>query len=184
MVLLIMGLIGLLVYGPIFNLIRKGKIKDGQDLLEQVADQFKGQVAVSGRLPDPDPGGVLPAGMAQADPWGRPVLYWLAPELAGAGRISRFTGSSLAVRVYRNVGSGGPFPAADAALVGEAGNLALVLVSTGPDLRQQVTVTRTGGQTVINVLQGGGNLQDVSGTVFDDLVQSVSLGELKALIAQ
>lgn len=180
-VLVIMGLLGLLVYGPVFDLVRKEKLRDGAEMLEKVADRLRGQAAVYGSLPDPGPGGTVPAGVGQPDPWSRPVLYWLAPELSGAVRIRGVPGASLGLRTYRTVGSGGPFPAADAELLGQVENLAAVLVSTGPNHTQQVTVSGSGGQTVINVLRGGGPMQDGSGANFDDLVLSISLGELKTL---
>jgi prepilin-type N-terminal cleavage/methylation domain-containing protein len=183
LVLVIMGLIGFFVFGPVMNLIGKEKLRDGQDALQKVADRLTGRVAGYYRLPDPDPGGVAPAGYGQPDPWGRPVLYWLAPQLAGGGRISSVGGTTLVLRTYRTVGSGGPFPAADAQLLSEVGNLAFILASTGPDLAQEITVTTAEGKTMINVLRGG-PMSDGSGREFDDLVRAVSLGELKALVAK
>ncbi|MEW5726112.1 MAG: prepilin-type N-terminal cleavage/methylation domain-containing protein [Thermodesulfobacteriota bacterium] len=182
-VLVVMGIIAFLVYGPVFDLVRKERVRDGAALLEKVAEKLSGQAAGTGRLPDPE-GGLLPAGFAATDPWGQPVRYWLAPELAGGARLTGVPGSSLAVRTYRTVGSGGAFPAADAELVSEAGNLAFVLASTGPDLRQQMTVTSAGGQTVINVLKGGGSMQDGSGADYDDLMIFFPLGQFKALLIQ
>lgn len=183
LVLAIMGIVGLLLYSPIFDYMRKEKTRDGETVAEQAQSQLKGSAIARGFLPDPRPGDLLPASLASnKDPWGQDLRYWLAPELQGGGRIKPTDVTTLRLAIYAGVGSGGPFPAADAPLERTLPNLAFAVASLGPNQQQQITVSTAGGITTINVLKTGGPLNDGSGIPYDDIVRFMTVRELQVAI--
>jgi prepilin-type N-terminal cleavage/methylation domain-containing protein len=189
-VLVIMGLVGWLFYGSIFGLAGKEKLNQADRDLRTVQSTLQGLAVANRGLPDPrSPGsvaaypdaGLLPANVTpQRDPWGQDILYFAARELAGNGTLPGALSTSLRVRTYAGVGSGGTFPAGDAPLDRVTENVAFVLLSRGKNLLGQATVDVAGGITTLNLLRVGGPMNDGSGLEYDDLVRFSSLEQLKA----
>lgn len=190
-VLVIMGLVGWLFYGTIFGLGHKEKSSQAERDLNKAESALQGLVVTTRGLPAKretvsitayPQAGLLPVSVSlQHDPWDQDVLYFAAPEVTGPKTLASALSTSLRVRVYSGVGSGGAFPAADAPLERETANVAYVLLSLGPNRSGQATVTVSGGITTVNLLRGGGPLNDGTGLEYDDLARYGSLGQLKAL---
>lgn len=190
-VLVIMGLVGWLFYGSIFGYSHKERSSQAERDLKKAESALHGLVVASRGLPSRrDTGsvaaypqaGLLPANVSpQRDPWDQDILYFAAPEVTGARSLVNALSTSLRVRIYAGVGSGGAFPAADAPLDRETVNVAYVLLSLGPNHSGQATVAVAGGVTTVNLLRSGGPLNDGTGLEYDDLVRFGSLEQLKAL---
>ncbi len=190
-VLLIMGLVGWIFYGSIFSLGHKEQAGQADRDLRTAEAALHGLVVTSRGLPTQrDSGsvaaypraGLLPSSVApQRDPWNQDILYFAAPEITGPGTLQNALSTRLRVRIYAGVGSGGAFPAADAPLDRETTDVAYVLLSRGANLQGQATVTTAGGITIVNLLRGGGPLNDGTGQDYDDLARFGSLTQLKAL---
>lgn len=191
-VLVIMGLIAWFFYGSIFHLAGSEKTSQADRDLRTAESALKGSVAVNATLTGPrsvgsvaayPTAGLLPQSVSPPrDPWDQSILYFVAPELAGSQSVKNVMKTSLRLRIYGGVGSGGTFPAADAALDREVPNVAFVLLSRGKNLEGETTLTTSGGFTYINVLRAGGPLKDASAREFDDMVRAVTLQELAARV--
>jgi type II secretory pathway pseudopilin PulG len=178
LVLVIMGIAGTLFYGVITGMIGKDKSGRAELALDNAREGITGYAVKSGYLPDYDPGGelILPERFPQEDAWGRELMYVLAAELAGEVLITSRKDTSLAVEIHDGAGT---FPAGTPART--IGDIAFALVSTGPNQSVQVVLQGDPPETV-KILRPGGPLSDGSGLEFDDLVEFVSLNELKAKI--
>ena len=178
-VLVIIGILAPLVYNSVTSYVIHEKQDLAKVLMERAKEMMFGQVlADRGLMPDPDSGDLVPLTLAVSkDPWQSRLGYWRAPELAAA-YLGTATGTTMEVRIYKDVGSGGTFPAADATLERVVSDVAYVLVSSGPNLARE-TVVDTSSGIVVSVLNGGGPLRDGAGTEFDDIVEYVSLRQLQ-----
>lgn len=188
-VLVIMGLVGYLLYGSVFQLVRQEKVDEGKRYLDTANDQLTAYVLAeslgNGTLPAPV-SGFLPAAVGvTADPWRNPIRYWrgTSENLATAGS------TDLYLRVYDDATNF--YNDCIAGAVTGAGsssqfiaNVGYVLLSQGPDgVAQYREVT---GSTYINVLKPGMDVRNAGAVIqnsFDDIVQYKTLAELKNIVA-
>lgn len=185
-VLVIMGLVGYLLYGSIFKLMRQEKVGEGERYLEIVTEQLSAYILAeslgNGTLPTPV-NGFLPADVGTtSDPWRNPIRYWrgTSENLSTAGS------TDLYLRIYDNADN---FYADNVAgaVTGQGlssqyiPNVGYVVLSQGPDGEAQYREVT--GSTYINVLKPGMAVKDPGGAFvqreFDDLVQYKTLSELK-----
>lgn len=178
-VLVIMGILAPLVYNAVTSYVMHEKEDLAKVAMERAQELVFGELlAGGGILPSPDSGDLAPLTLAVSkDPWQSRLGYWRAPELAGSS-LGAVRATTMEVRIYTDVGSGGAFPAADATLDRIIPDVAYVLVSSGPNLARE-TVVDTSSGIVVSVLRGGGPLRDGAGTEFDDIVEYVSLRQLQ-----
>ena len=178
LVLVVMGIVGTLFYGVITGMIGKDKSDRAELALDSAREGITGYAVKNGYLPDYDPGEklILPERFPQEDAWGRELIYVLADNLGGAASITSRKDTSLAIEIFDDAAS---FPSGAPAR--SIADIAFTLVSTGPN--QSVQVVLEGDPPVaVKILRPGGPLNDGSGLEFDDLVEFVSLNELKAKI--
>lgn len=182
-VLVIMGLIGYVFYGSIFDYLKREKVESGREQLEMIVYQLQGVAVASGALPDPVGAGSdqLPTGYAYStDPWRSRVRYWLAPELVGSVSLSGVSSTTLVVEEYSALAAGGTLNGGS--LDRTITNVAFVVANLGPDLTQQIETV--GGVTTVRVLTRGYGDITVGATSFryDDQAVYQTLNQLKSII--
>jgi prepilin-type N-terminal cleavage/methylation domain-containing protein len=188
-VLVIMGLVGYLLYGSIFQMTRNEKSDQGARTLETASDQLEGYVVAdslgNGTLPAPD-SGYLPSTVgAIQDPWGHRIRYWRGTDKS----MSSATSTTLYLRVYDNPTAfyneniAGATTGAGSS-VQFIKNVGYIMLSDGPDgVAGYREVT---GSTYISVLKKGMKVTNAGATVqneFDDIVQYKTLDQLKNVYA-
>jgi prepilin-type N-terminal cleavage/methylation domain-containing protein len=188
-VLVIMGVVGYLLYGSIFQLVRSEKSDQGERILETLADQMTGYILTedlgNGTLPAPD-SGFLPSTVASAqDPWGHRIRYWRGTDKG----LSSATSTTLYLRVYDdatafyNDNIGGAVTGAGGS-VQFVKNVGYIVLSDGPD--GVADYREVPGSTYISVLKKGMPVLDATGQTvssFDDIVQYKTLDQLKSAYA-
>ena len=166
MVLIVMGLVGTVFYGAITKFIGKLKIDEAQEEVLVAQEKFRGYVfAKNGTLPAADPGDLLPGVMGDVtDPWGRPMHYHPATELL-ADSVGNVNATSLNVNIYDDADL--------TSLKRTVPNVAYVVISLGPNQQQDYTVSS------VNIVSQSGTRTKSDGTEYDDIVEFVTLPELK-----
>ncbi|MEW5774236.1 MAG: type II secretion system protein [Thermodesulfobacteriota bacterium] len=183
-VLVIMGLIGYVFYGAIFEYLKREKISMAQEQLEGVVTQLQGVAVAQGTLPDPAVGGLLPTSYAYStDLWRSRVRYWLAPELAGGAAISGVTATTLSVEEYSALGPAGTF--VGGTLDRTVTNVAFVLANLGSDLTLQVEDVGGAGATIRILTRGYGDITVGAVAVrYDDQAVYQTLNQMQAILLQ
>lgn len=166
-VLVIMGLIGTVFYSTITRFIGKLKEDEAQEEVLVAQEKVRGFVfGKNGTLPASDTGDLLPRELGEVtDPWGQRLHYHPASELV-SDSVDDVDTTSLDVNFYTD----GDLTTLDRTV----SDVAYVVISLGPNQQQDYTVSS------VNIVSPTGTRTKSDGTEFDDIVEYITLPELKS----
>lgn len=170
-VLLVMGLVGLVFYGFFIRFVGDAKEEIANRDIERVSNLVKGYViGEDGGLPTDVEYADLGA---ETDSWGLNYVYIHDGALEGADDIATNNNAALIVNIYSDANFGAPD------LLRTVSDVVFLVVSLGPNNSQDYTIT---GNTIDILSEQGARQNTTTGRTYDDIVEFVTLNELKALI--
>jgi len=178
-VLVIMGLIGTVFYGTFTRFVGKLKQDEAKEQVLTAREKIRGFARTGDReLPEPEIDGgesVLPASVGQIrDPWGERYHYYLADELTNS-TVQAENATTFDIEFYDEADevetpTGPPLRTVS--------NVAYAVVSKGPNQQQEYEPP----ESPMRVLERDGQARRGDGVEYDDILQFVTLPELKASV--
>lgn len=173
-VLVIMGVVGYVFYGTLTRFVGQAKIDQAEEDVITAKEKLRGFVeARNGTLPTAGPDDTLNPALGDInDPWGRPYRYFLptAPDLTTTSVYNAtVTSTDLDVNIYNDADDIGTAALPERSVT----NVAYVVISEGPNQQQDFAIGS------VDILAQGGDRQKADGTTYDDIVEYVTLQELR-----